>query len=596
MLIMALVVFLALTTAVLVLPGSPLRVRSEIHQVRPGQFAAMVRDLPAFDAALVPEASAPDAAAGSQDAPAPAAGRGEVGLATGRHSEQALDAAVPAVLAGLVGVHQWLHPDAQVLEAMRQATHHEVATSLDLWHEVRENHYHLQSESSLVNWRGHVGEHEVADQLHSWLGDRVRLEAVSNHPGSDLSIDGRDYNVKVTADYDNVGPEHLARYPDTPIILNADAANIPSGALSVDLSHPFDPAILDGHAVIVADGLSLSGIENSLGDSFGDVIGGHLDIGDLQDAGIPVLGSVIRVVRSGVRENRLRGVHGDSGRMVKNIATDVTVTGSTVATGVVAGHVIGATVDVLTGGATCGLGYAVGGMLGGALGGIYGNKAATSIRLQPFTDAREQARVVLAEYDAAVERVSTSTDRQWDAEVADASERCRLAEGRLRRSFAAPFTQARTRFLAHDLIGADGARRQLQAAQERVENAVRREHSVLARRRASAWRSAAAAAHDPEKIFDVILASPGGAAAVRTLLDQVRHQRELALATLAEATRVLALEALRVRAEQCASLQETKTRLQTEVKRQLQVPLAHLEGANNLVLAEARAAGLIDQS
>ena len=107
--------------------------------------------------------------------------------------------------------------------------------------------------------------------------------------------------------------------------------------MHVDLSQPFDPAMLDGHAVVVADGLSLSGIQDNLGDSFVDVVGGHLDVGDVlgdaADMGIPVVGSAIRIVRSGIREGKLLGVHNDPVRMAKNIAIDVGAIGGGVAAG-----------------------------------------------------------------------------------------------------------------------------------------------------------------------------------------------------------------------------------------------------------------------
>lgn len=592
------VAMLLLVAAALFLPGSPAAVRSTIGRVRAGAFAELLADRPAIDPALIRDVEhvlTADEETVADDPAGPTTGAS--GDSNGGRGKAVGDAAVPATLAGVVGIENWLHPDQQVLEAVSQATHDHVANGLDLWREVHEHHYDLLSSSSLANWRGHVGEQQVADHLHSWLGDRVKLEELSNHPGSDLSIDGHDFNVKVSADYSNVGPDHFAQYPGTPIIINSDAAHLPADALHVDLAQPFDPSILDGHAVIVADGLHLSGIEASLGDSFGDVIGGHLDLADvlsdLQDAGIPVIGSAIRVVRSGIRENKLRGVHGDTGRMIKNVATDVVIVGTGVATGQIIGHAVGGAIDLLTLGTTAGLGTVAGGIIGAGVGGLLGNKAATSVRLQPFHDAQHDARQALATYDACLNTTEAKTEREWNQALAESRERCEAAEAALRASFDDKVDRARRAFRAQDLIGIDAARRHLATARRCVDESAQRERTILARRRARHWRAAAAIATTSESIFDVVLAAPGGAKAVNTLVEEVRHRRELAIVTLSEAARLTARSAMQIRAREAGRLAATRSGLQARAVDRLADPLAQVASANERVLSEARAAGLL---
>lgn len=115
--------------------------------------------------------------------------------------------------------------------------------------------------------RGHAGEAEVLQQL-ACTGARVQGETLSNIPGSGLTIDGSAFNVNVTKDFNGIA-DQIAANPDIPLIVNADAATIPADALHVDLSELFDMPALDGHTVVIADALTLSGIEDHLAGPFG---------------------------------------------------------------------------------------------------------------------------------------------------------------------------------------------------------------------------------------------------------------------------------------------------------------------------------------
>jgi hypothetical protein len=95
-----------------------------------------------------------------------------------------------------------------------------------------------------------------------------------------------------------------------------------------------------------------------MADAFGPVLD-SFDFTDLMDSaadlGIPVLGSVIRVVRSGMRERKLIAHHGDTRRAAANIASDVAIIGGAVAGGGFLGIGLGALIDVASGGLTAGL-------------------------------------------------------------------------------------------------------------------------------------------------------------------------------------------------------------------------------------------------
>ncbi|WP_139173609.1 hypothetical protein [Geodermatophilus telluris] len=588
---------------VLTVVGPRITRRSEIGEVVRGRFAAMattaLRPAPelldgvsTFRASMDLGADDPRASArGSASHRRATAGRSALG-----------DAVVPGAIAAGVGAAEWLTPNQSVLDAMQALTHDQVSNSLDLWSGVHDNGYHLWSASSLIKWRGHVGEQQVMEQLSPWLGDRIQLEPLSNNPGSDLSIDGRDFNVKVTEDFQNVGPSHFAENPDIPIILNSDAANIPQDALHVDLSEPFDVAMLDGHHVIVAEGFTLSGAEDALTDAFGPVVGGIHDAGDLgdaasaavHDAAFPVLGSAIRVVRSGIREGALLKHHGDTGRLVKNVGTDVAVTGGGVAVGATIGHIVGGGIDVLSGGMTLGAGTWLGGIAGSALGGFLGSQASRSLRMVPLKDARADVGIKLEAYSSKITEVEDRTNRTWHEDVLPtAQRRAEVATASLRGTAQASMSAASTDLHAAATLDRGSRKALLDRARKRVDATSAQEDSALARRRARAWSLAADTAWETADVFDVVLASPGGERVTREWLEDAAARQELVLAAAAETARLIGEAAIRTRATLASSLADTRAELFAEGKRQLDKPLRDLEQANAKVRHELVATGLV---
>jgi hypothetical protein len=586
--------------------GSRMTRKSQIGEVVPGRFAAMAATalLPPqelMDAVAATRSAGVDSAAlnaGDRPSKAPRTVRRQ---ATAGPSASG-DALVPGVIAGVVGVHDWLTPNQSVLDAMHALTHDQVTNSLDLWGAVQDNGYHLWSAQSLIKWRGHVGEQQVMEQLTPWLGNRAQLESLSNNPGSDLSIDGQDFNVKVTKDYASEGPSHLTDNPDIPIILNSDAANIPQDAVHVDLSQPFDVAKLDGHVVIVAEGFTLSGAEDALSDAFGPMAGNihHvLDVGDaataaMQDATFPVLGSAIRVVKSGIREGALLKHHGDTGRVVKNVAADVAATGGGVAAGATIGHIIGGSIDVLTGGLTLGAGTVVGGMLGSALGGFVGGKAGRSIRLSPLKGARADVQARLEAYSDRVTAVEEHTHRTWHGEVIPtAQRRSQAATASLHSTAHGALSSAHSDLRAATTLDRASRKAVLDDARGRVEVALTEDGTALSRKRADAWSSQAANAWETENVFDVVLASPGGERVTREWLEDAAARQELVLAAAAETARLIAAAALQTRAAMASALSDTRAELFTDAQRLLDEPLRALEQANNKVRFELVASGLV---
>ena len=71
--------------------------------------------------------------------------------------------------------------------------------------------------------QGYVAEQLAAEHLESQGHDIVFPDS-ANNPGWDISVDGHPFQIKCLADPSGVY-EHFQRYPDIPIIVNADLAN-----------------------------------------------------------------------------------------------------------------------------------------------------------------------------------------------------------------------------------------------------------------------------------------------------------------------------------------------------------------------------------
>ncbi|MCW5550003.1 MAG: hypothetical protein KIT44_13650 [Opitutaceae bacterium] len=80
--------------------------------------------------------------------------------------------------------------------------------------------------------KGRVAEHVLADRLAE-IGATVSMAESFNQKGWDLLVDGVPVNPKLYADAAHAAG-HFARFPDIPVILPADAINLPTNALYFD--------------------------------------------------------------------------------------------------------------------------------------------------------------------------------------------------------------------------------------------------------------------------------------------------------------------------------------------------------------------------
>jgi hypothetical protein len=507
------------------------------------------------------------------------------------------DAAFAGTLAGLTGLADWHHVDSTVLDAIEQWTHTDVDNGLDLWRTVHERYPDtFGTEGFGIKLRGHVGEQEVFDQLSSWAGDGLSVPTASNHPGSDFTLGGHEFNVKVGGNASTIA-EHLRTHPDIPVIVNADMAGLDPDALHVDLTQPFDPDLLAGHSVIVADGLLLSDIHDHIADALGPMADGY-DLGDALDAasdlGVPVLGTVVRVVRSGIREQRLAEYHGDRRRAVANVASDATIIGTGVTAGGALGFGLGMALDVMTMGATAGLGTTVvGPAIGSFLGARIGGRKAAEKRRQPLTDARAASARAVQAYGYAVEASIARAELEWREDVLPAAQaQLRDVKEALDARLGLTLRAARQSLATSDADLLRESRAELESLRD--VGRTRASYGLAALFRKRRWLQAAQAASarvEVTAMLDVLSAHDDGNAKVLTMLGRHARRRATVLASVAEAASRTARVAAYARATVTRDLNERRKRLEHRVKQETHQPADLVWQAASTVRLELVATG-----
>lgn len=565
----------------------------DVRRVVRGRYRAATANVPRPDATLIEQLTSE---LPTTTVPPQRTHNGDVRL---RARTATVDGAIAAGLAAGIGTADWLSVDPELLATFEQLTHTSIDNSLDLWGAA------LDGKLTTAGWehniRGHLGEHKVEAQLNKWAEGRVTMPDASNHPGYDVQVDGHTANVKVGADASAIR-DHLAEHPNIPVIVNADMDGLPDDAVHVDLSAPFDTDLLAEHSVIVADGLLLSGLQDTMADAFGAALS-SFGVDDVTDTaanlGVPVLGTAVRVVRSGMRENKLRAVHGDTARAMRNVGTDVALTGGGVAAGGALGIGLGVAIDALTMGATAGLGTTViGPAIGAFLGGRKGTQKATEIRMRPLTDARSATSVAVKKYDQVASDAITDATQRWSDEVVPRAERQAAEVADTLRATAKHVKAHAVAEMARLEATADACLQDLLAqATTRVEvTELRLGHSLLVRRRIAAWRTVAAnAARNAEFVLDVIAASPDGEAAVQTHLGWVAEQRAVALGAAGVAATRLQRRARLERLALDQRLRSDRADLARDAQRRVRPHAQRIERCTNSVRQELVATGAQSQ-
>lgn len=457
---------------------------------------------------------------------------------------------VTAAAIGGASVADWWHVDETVLDALGHLSGREIDSVIDLWRLVGDQSYHLTDgwfeaiqghvgEGLFISLRGHVGE-QIAAQDLTQAGASVVWPEAANQQGWDLEVNGQLVNVKVTADAGATAADHFSINPEIPVIVNADAANVPEGAIHFDPSTGIDPSILTGdNLVLVDEALSAHASMEVVQDAFGaDAIHGALT-----DVELPVLTLVITAVRSGSREERLRRDGKTTGkRAAKNVALDTGVRTAGVVAGAKAGAAAGALVDASAVGTTLGLATVVGAILGALGGGMGGSAFARRVRLRPLRHAQEKARDALSEYDTATAAASAAAQEVYRRAQANArfalALRALIARRELEALIGAERAELRERRRvdASAIIGE--TLRECSETVTRFPEAIRgvapsRWRLALQRRalrlwEEDMWRTAQHANDGPyalERFWDTVAATPAGQRRMHEWIKDVEEQR-----------------------------------------------------------------------
>lgn len=500
-----------------------------------------------------------------------------------RRADARASAAIGAA-AGMTYLADWAMVDRAVVAGYRRMAADDTASALDLY-EAAGGHSGESLDGFSIALRGHVGEQEIFDQLGRWAGDGLVIPSSGSNEGFDLELFGHAINAKITSDAGRTAAEHFASYPDVPLIINADAANIPDSAVHLDLTEPFDLGLLDEeHVVIVAEGLLLSGLADSVADA--------ASFGGLGD-GAPGLGVAIAALRSSVREGRLLQVHDDKARAARNIATDTALVGGGALAGAKAGAAAGAAIDLATGGMLLGLPTLLGGLAGGAAAARQGGKLAHSARTRNLRTLQQELASSLERYGRARARTEQGTADAWQQALAESEARLAQARSGIEEIIESTAQEAHEHFAAGSAISTAHREVLLAQAGRRVDEARRLERSRLARSRADAWREAAQrCGYQTEEIMDVVAASPGGGDVVRQWLDEAEAHRHAGMRALAAGAALVETAARRFRNIETAVLTERRTSLQERARDELSPYVAVVEHDREQVQSEARALGL----
>lgn len=213
----------------------------------------------------------------------------------------------------------------------------------------------------IATYKGRLGEEYIAESLEA-AGHHVELATSTNRAGWDAVVDGQAVNFKAGLDTGHI-QEHLARYPDIPVITVAEQGE----------------AFADNPMVTCLTGVSGEEIEQTTEAAMESVV-------DATDFGldIPMVTLAIAVTKN---FKPVLGGHSDLGTATMNTATDTAGVGLGAAAGAKAGAMAGA-----FGGP---IGVVAGLIIGVLVGAIGGRSIAKGFKEKALNKAR-------SDYDAEV--------------------------------------------------------------------------------------------------------------------------------------------------------------------------------------------------
>jgi len=516
------------------------------------------------------------------------------------------DGVIPAL-----GVwERWSSVDEHVFQAFSHLAREQVDGMADLLRVVHAKEYAIESAGFARKLLGHVGEWHAQEHLMD-AGVAVAMPAASNVPGLDLWADGHAMNVKTVKDAASAAYSHFAEYPDIPILVPADATNIPADALHFDPSAGFDAAALAGsdHLVVVDDALS------------------HADVLDQTNHALDVAGDPgphlhfpwVTAAVSGFREARLlvKG-HTDLSRAAKNVAVDTAAVGGGGAIGAKTGAAIGTFIAP-------GVGTVVGGIVGGLVGAMGGRAVANEVKRAPLEVAKTQYDTALQSYRAVEATLVEDAGTQWEQAREEERRALQALLGRMKHDFERDIVVLQQK-LGHAVrleqaaaaVIIDGARERLgsevdadrAALHARVPFLLRvwsglvapEEAQRYAQHRAefSAWSRAAdqllatwtGTDADTSKCFDLIVAAPGGIAAAEAHVLRAESARRSIVAQTANRHQELLARAIISRRDAIARLESRWEKIRTSIEGALSPAISSLQAASEELRRELQRNGI----
>lgn len=273
--------------------------------------------------------------------------------------------AVSAAAISLPALWSLAQVDGEVLDAM---TFSSAGSEEGFWALRRLASTGFGTDGAIQRLKGYVAEQKVALDLQR-DGFDVEFPDDASQPGFDLLVDGHEVQVKCVSNAREVW-DHLERYPDIPVIVNADLADQVGG-------HPMvwvDPGLLNDDV--------LDATEETLG-----LLEDFADADDLLAVPVVSVGFALYRHFGDLETGRI-----DNEAYAKRVGVDVAAR----ATAGAGGSIVGAAIGSLLGP----VGTAVGAGLGGYIATVAGGTGAEAVNRGELCDARDAALAALREFAA----------------------------------------------------------------------------------------------------------------------------------------------------------------------------------------------------
>ena len=304
-----------------------------------------------------------------------------------------------SAIAGASIFHQCLAVDTHLYEGVYRMSGEQINNFSDLSAKLKDYARDSEglTEGALNKLKGHVAESHVAEHFKE-AGIDVQWAEASNQEGWDLLLNDNQIQVKLVKDASSL-TKHFKEHPDIPVVIPADADNIPETAFHFDPSEGVDGlnSFLEDNptnGVIVDHSLSHEAVTE------GVEAGSDFALGEVGGISFPFITAAF----SSYREiNLLRKKDTDIESALVNVGLDCVGTG----VGMSGGAALGATIGSII---APGLGTAVGGVAGGLIGCLSGRKVTNEIKEEPLREAMKKLKRVVKKF----RKVSKETEQKCE--------------------------------------------------------------------------------------------------------------------------------------------------------------------------------------